>query len=431
MTQLACEKSRYVEYHPQTSVDRDAPLEFTIYSSTEYIDPSNVILYIKSKILAGNGGTLPERTSQTNATIPNRSFVWPINYINGTRFKSVEVYLCGHKISESDFLYPYKSYLQVLLSYSDETKYGELSAGGWFKDTVPEGATFDDNGNNMAEEDAVVNEGCKSRFNWTKFSRGFETFGRIHSEIFEQPRFILPGCELKIRLIRSDATFCLMSHSDLKYSIPIQEATLYVRQVAVTDSVREAHELCLLKMNAKYPVKRLSLKFFTNGPNRDNLSQHSLCKGTLPTKVILCFVDSAAFAGCHDKSPLNLQHMNISSIALKKNGEALPFSELKMDYSNNQYLLAYLSMLQGTNRLYSDSSNGIEPPDFKKGYAVYCFNLSPDMSNGSSLDVVESGTLSEEISLDQTNTFSVTMIALLEFDSVIQITSSKSVIYDV
>ena len=207
MTQLACEKSRYVEYHPQTSVDRDAPLEFTIFSSTEYIDPSNVILYIKSKIVGENGGALPNRTSQTNATIPNRSFVWPINYINGTRFKSVEVYLCGHKISESDFLYPYKSYLQVLLSYSDETKYGELSAAGWSKDTVPKDWSFDDHGNNMATEDAEVNEGNRSHFNWTKFSKSFETFGQIHSEIFQQAHLLLPGCELKVRLICSDTSF--------------------------------------------------------------------------------------------------------------------------------------------------------------------------------------------------------------------------------
>ena len=88
-------------------------------------------------------------------------------------------------------------------------------------------------------------------------------------------------------------------------------------------------------------------------------------------------------------------------------------------------------MLQGTNRLYSDNSNGIEPPDFKKGFAVYCFNLSPDISDGWNFDVVETGTLSAEISLDQANTFSVTMIALLEFDSIIQITFSKNVIYDI
>ncbi len=103
-TQLSCEKSRYIEYYPQTSVDLEAPLEFILYSSTEYIDPSSVIQYIKSNILAANGNRLPEVTSGTNATIPNKSFCWPINYIYGTRFKTVKVYVCGHRISESDFL---------------------------------------------------------------------------------------------------------------------------------------------------------------------------------------------------------------------------------------------------------------------------------------------------------------------------------------
>ncbi len=117
----------------------------------------------------------------------------------------------------------------------------------------------------------------------------------------------------------------------------------------------------------------------------------------------LCLVDSKAFGGCHEQSPLNLQHMNISSMTLKKDGEALPFSELKMDYTNEQYQMAYISMLQGTNRLYTDSANGIEPPDFKKGYAIFCFNLSPDILNDTNFNVLETDTLSVEIKLGSIN----------------------------
>ncbi len=93
--------------------------------------------------------------------------------------------------------------------------------------------------------------------------------------------------------------------------------------------------------------------------------------------------------------------------------------------------MAYLSMLQGTNRLYSDSSNIIKPPDFKKGYALYCFNLSPDISNDTNFNILETGALSVEIKLYTSNANIVTMIAFREFDAIILITVSKSVIYDV
>jgi hypothetical protein len=55
-TQTSMESSTYVEYHPISSLTDGAPIEFDVSSSGEdYVDLNNTLLYVKLKVVKGNG----------------------------------------------------------------------------------------------------------------------------------------------------------------------------------------------------------------------------------------------------------------------------------------------------------------------------------------------------------------------------------------
>ena len=66
---------------------------------------------------------------------------------------------------------------------------------------------------------------------------------------------------VKIKLIRSKDTFCLMGHAN--YKVKITHASLFVRKVKVMPSVFLAHAKAMERGTAKYPIRRVVCESFT------------------------------------------------------------------------------------------------------------------------------------------------------------------------
>jgi len=85
--------------------------------------------------------------------------------------------------------------------------------------------------------------------------------GRLHADIFFQDRYMLNKVGVKIKLIRSKDTFCLMG--DANYKVKITHASLFVRKVKVMPSVFLAHAKAMERGTAKYPIRRVVCESFT------------------------------------------------------------------------------------------------------------------------------------------------------------------------
>ena len=429
-TQTSLEDSRYVTYHPVTSPSRFGPIEFCIPpQDTLYLDPSNIIFYVRCKILSENGDILAaeETVTEAGATkkqVPDKSKVCPINYFHSTQFKNVEIMLNGVSITANDNMYAYRAYLETLLSFANDTKAHQLKCAMYYQDTDD----FDEH----VFASTTENDGLVARFNKTKFSKPFETWGKIHSELTCQPKLLLPGCELRIRFHRADPKFCLISSDDdEKYSIQIDSAMLLVRHCKVSDSVREAHELALLKTNAKYPIRRIGVSFFTRGANRKDISEQNLCSGLLPRKIVFGIVRTESFSGDLHRNPFNFIHADLEHIVLRKNGDPVPFESINLDYDDNCHIMGYLSLLQATGRMFTDTNNGVDPfEDYPSGTALYGFDITPDESTGGNFQLLKEGKISLELKLKKAQSFPLTIVVYYEFDSLIQITHDRSVIYN-
>ena len=100
-----------------------------------------------------------------------------------------------------------------------------------------------------------VNAGLKKRYSLLqviqKFSNGWPP---LHSDMFFQPKYLLNGVDLHVKLIRSKEEFCLMSATaNAAYQIVLQECALFVRKVRVSPSVMLGHAKALEKGTAKLP----------------------------------------------------------------------------------------------------------------------------------------------------------------------------------
>ena len=111
-------------------------------------------------------------------------------------FKQVEVYLGGRLVSSNDTMYPYQAFLEMLLSYAKDVKNEFLAMSLYFLETKDLEAIAP-----VALADTSnVNPSAVPRFNKTKFEKSYELIGRIHADFFNQGRYLMGKCSVKVKL---------------------------------------------------------------------------------------------------------------------------------------------------------------------------------------------------------------------------------------
>ena len=426
-TQTAIRDYHYIKYYPLTSLDRQGPLEFVVGKSSEnYLDLNESILFLEFSILNENGTKITKVASGTGF---DKQVVAPINAFHSSAFRGIDVYLNSKLVSQTDNLYGYKSYIQTLLTYGYDAKHTFLECGQFFND-IGDLDAFDDtdaiwDSDNL---ESAKNKGLAQRFMLSQNSKTFCSFGRIHSELFQQQKY-LPGTnELRIKFHRADTSFALFAKTDTRYTINIDKAVLYIKQHEIAAHIREAHLKTLMNDNTlKYPIKRVDMKFFTKGSARSDLSEQNLASGTLPRRVFIGLVESDSFNGKITKNPYNFKTFKLNEIVLRQNGIPIPYESISVNYPGNIYNEGYFSLLQASGKVFSNTSNNITYDQYKNGYALYGFDLSNSHDN-QCFDLVKEGKLSLTISLSEASSVSITVIAYLEYDNIIEIDKDGQII---
>ena len=422
-THISTEASRYIEHKPVSTLDKGSDLHFKIKADeSEYLDFSQSLLHLKCKILATDGGVLRRKVADDDPTVPDRSIVFPVNYLIAAMFKQVEVYLGGRLVSSNDTMYPYRAFLEMLLSYTKDVKNEFLAMSLYF----PETKDLEAIAPVALADTSNVNPSAVTRFNKTKFGKSFELIGRIHADFFNQARYLMGKCSVKVKLHRHSPKFFLMAATENnEYILEIESASFFVKHDTIIPSIRAAHLKNLQSDRIKYPIKRVEMKYFTKGANRDDLSERNLCDGQLPTRIVLGMVNSSAFNGNIKQNPFNFQHFNVRSIVLRVNGKAVPFEELEMDFSSGKYLMGYLLLFQGTDTVYSNNSMGVTTENYKNSHTIYAFDLETNSVPGE-MTLIKNGEVGVEIKLSEACTTAVTLVAYFEYQDMIEIDSEMN-----
>lgn len=418
-TQISIEDSQWVEYHPISQFADNGPIEFHISGSgSEYLDLSQSQVYVKLKVVKGDGTNLPD-TEQ----------VGPVNLFLHSLFSQVDVSLNDRIITPSTPTYPYRAMFETLLEYGPEAKQTQLTAALFYKDTAGQM----DAANPLAQDDGV-NVGLQKRHAFIKGSQSVELAGGLHCDIFFQPKHLLNGVDVRIKLVRSKENFCLMSPAaGSAYKIIIQDCSLYVRKVKVSPSVMLGHAKALEKGTAKYPMRRIQTKVISVPRGELTVQQDNIFLGQLPQRLIVGLVDHQAFSGSYTHNPFNFQNFNVNYLSLHVDGTQVPFKPLTPDFSNNAGLSsirAYQTLFSGTDKMFKDVGNHISRQEFDLGYTLYAFDLSPDLSSGQHFNLKKQGNLRLELHFRTPLPTGVNIIVYAEFENILEIDRARNILFD-
>ena len=153
-------------------------------------------------------------------------------------FQQVDVSLNDVQVSQSAGTYAYRAYIESLLSYGPQAKTSQLTAALYFKDTAGDIDRPNPEHANAAER----NYGLQKRASFTERGATIDMISRIHSDISFQDRYMLNEVNVKVRLVRNNDSFCLVSgEANPSYKVKLISAVLLVRKVQLSPSVFLEH----------------------------------------------------------------------------------------------------------------------------------------------------------------------------------------------
>ena len=129
------------------------------------------------------------------------------------------------------------------------------------------------------------------------------------------------------------------------------------------------------------------------------------------------------------------------------NGEEIPFKQLTLKYPEDpdgkidttagkddqlDFDEAYNTLFSGTGKIYSNAGLDITRDDYPGGYALYAFDLTPDMCKSSLyFNTVQRGSLSLALTFSKATDHPLAMVCYGDFENVIRIDSERNAIYDI
>ena len=448
-TQDVVEDSRFVEILPlNANPAYDAAFDFYMPALTdEYVDVSSTRLYIKAQIMGQNGNPIAADVS-----------VAPINDLFNSLWSNVEFSMNGRTVSQSNNMYAYTSMISTLVHDTEEAMKSEGAMRLFYKDTPNQMEVTEPRLSNrqhlIPDYDIVVstrtgvnppdppiqffelipanqllgNNGLYQRYLSVRAGKKFEMKGPLRIDFFEQPRYLPPGHDMKLRFHRNPNSFVLMTEAT-GCSIKLVDVRLLVRKVRATDGVLVGHQEALQKMTAKFPILRKECKEFAVAAGMFSVKKDNIFLGQLPKRVVIGMVDADAATGKRQKNPFNFQHFNMSRIQLYADGSPVRAQEIRLNIENGDYIDAYETLTWDIDREGGETGL-IKMHEWDKGYALVAFDLTPDMDGDDHYSLIKHGNLRLEIEFRTALSRAIHVLVYAEFENVLETTADHNVMYD-
>lgn len=422
--QSGVEKSMFVEYRPTNSISsQDAPIHFNLGGdSADYLDLKRSRLSMKLKLVKEDGTALPEKYNKVCC---------PINLILHTLFSQCELKISGKTVSVSNNAYGYKAYLQTLLKSTVSSKVNNLQAQGYYKDS------WDPNPDpsKQAELEMKLNVGNVIRRKKHQESKTVQLEGPLLEDFFQTNRLILNNTPVDIKLYRARPDFVVLHEDDTaKVKLILEDIVFKACYVKVHPGIITGHSDALQKGNALYPYTRVEMLSFNLNTGARQFNLDNLFNGQCPTKVLVSFVDSEAFAGHQQKNPFKMELFGLSEIQVMADGVSVPGRPLTIGAPSDNYgrevAGPFCALYDSIGARDTNTFDfGLKPEDFSNGYGIFAFPLygaGPGDSNF--LQMKRSANVRVQGNFTTALSKSVTALVYAEFPTVLEIEASRNVI---
>ena len=211
-------------------------------------------------------------------------------------------------------------------------------------------------------------------------------------------------------------------------------------------TVSDGIERMLKQTPALYPIRRVECKILTVPSNLPSTRQDNIFSGIIPKTFVVGFVTAKAAGGNYGQNPYNFAHFGVTSLSLTANGEEIPFKQLTLKYPKKangeidttagedddlDFDEAYNTLFSGTGKIYSNAGLDIDRDDYPGGFALYAFDLTPDMCKSSQyFNTVQRGSLSLALTFESQKD-PLALVCYGDFENVIRIDAERNAIYDI
>ena len=410
-TQTSVREGQEEDYHPFAGLEKSGAIKFVIDGTGDkYLDLYHTYLYVKAKVVQADGSPLPDDAE-----------VAPVNLTLHSLFSQVDVSINDRLITSSKATYPYRAYLEKLLSFGQEAKSTYLTCENWYKDTA----------GHMDARKGTDNKGYVKRKAKARGSRVIDMCGKLHIDLMYGERYLLNNVNMVIKLSRSSDAFVLMADGQKPdYKMIITEAVLTTRKVTLSDTMKEVHIRGLAMKNAKYPLRRLDTCVYSVPKGNLAADRDNLFLSQLPKRLILGCVDNDAYDGNYHKNPFNFKHFDINFVALNVHGQQIPGQPLKPNFEEGIFVRSYQSLFTSLNKFGQDEGNQVSRDDYPSGYTLFAFNLAPDLDGEDHFTPAKSGPMRLELKFAKPLPNTINVILLAEFENTISVNKSRSILFD-
>lgn len=380
---------------PLSGVTSDTVIEFVLPAENVHlIDLSSIKLYVRIKVTKSDG-------TAVEANAIELSSLW-----GQCLFREVSLELSHKNVTVATNNYPFRAYLETLLSVPTVVKKEQLAAiedyEGWKVKDFPER----------------------------------EVLMPLHLDLCNQPRLLVNGVEAKIKCIRADEAFVLKKLSPNTdqnvYKIHIQKIVLFVKKYTPNPSFMLEQTEMMQSRNAIYPIQRCYIKSF-------NLTQGSVDRiinnaflGQLPTKIIVACLKTATYNGTTETHPFEFEHFNLSHLSLDVNGRSQPLVPYEPNFDLGFCRREYYGLLETVlGYCVEQESIGLSFEDYTlKNKCLFGFALTAPSNTSGTRPPRRTGTVDIRMKFRKPLEQNVTVLAYAEYDNTIEIDSGKNVYAD-
>ena len=397
---------KFINYYCKSQFIDSGPFEFIV--------PSDGVDFIDLPYTRFEGCV--EITKPDNSAITATELNAYVNLFPHSLFKQVECFVNNVQIADlSAPTYAYKAYIESILTFPPVIKDSTLQLEYYDKDT-------------LGKEEIYVKADCTSfDRRHTLAMKGKMYFSiLLHLDFFHCTRFLLPGCELKFKFIRSPDTFSLLGATE-QTKIRIHDLKLKMRKITVNQAIADKIEEQLRRTPAIYPLAQSKIKAFSFNKDIKNIRVSNIHTGVLPRSLIICFVDTRAYNGAIEFNPFKFQHFGLNSFQAFINGAPVLKEPYRPNFSKNDFYDLYRAFMDNLGWAHDSNSNGITMEEYKTNSFFIPLDLSPDLSNGATLSPLKEGNLDFLIDYEKNLTENITMLVFGTFNEIVLIDHDRNV----
>ena len=379
--------------------------DFTFEPTSLYTNLNDVLLYLQYEVVQANGQHITDAQEAA-----------PVNNIAHSLFSSVQMLINGEKITSNNDEYPYKAYMLDLLSKDDGLKETWLKGcHRWHQDTA---GHMDTRGE--------ANKGWTARKADAVEANTQGIIMHPHIDILKQGKYLPGQCELRFIFERSPEAFYMHQAPNAGCRINITKAEMSLWQCHIRPEVVEVHNKMLHTPGFgpfNYPIRRcrVTKHILNQGSQEYSWSQPDTSQ--IPTQTIIGLVKESASSGNHGENPFNFQAYGLKEIGVKYDDFKY---EVKTDFDTNNFVQAFAQLYSDTGLEFAEKDCGITPEEFKGGYALYAFDLTPDRTpEDQRINLIKTGKLNLSLRFGAPTQHAISVMVLSFYDNLITLNSDR------